>query len=278
MRKNCKRLYSFFLIFCLILCSCGKKPEQQKFTVNKEQEKVLPMEIIPEDEFQGSLLDLRKMYIKNLETNTEIEALEAIQNKIEDLNIKIIFSDIIDDCSQKYIVMPGDTLSKIAKKNGTTVGLIKRANSMDSDLIKINQKLKIHTCPFSVVVDKSQNKLFLKRKGEVIKTYTVSTGKDNSTPVGNFTIGNEKLKDPVWWKAGAVIGPDSEENILGTRWLPLVGKDTNDEDIQGYGIHGTTKPDELGMQVTAGCVRMKNQDVEDLYDLLPVGANVQILD
>jgi lipoprotein-anchoring transpeptidase ErfK/SrfK len=118
-------------------------------------------------------------------------------------------------------------------------------------------------------VDKSQNLLFLKRNGEVVKTYVVSTGKDNSTPIGTFKIVN-KLENPTWYKAGAVIPPDSPDNILGSRWLGF--------DLKGYGIHGTTEPNNLGEQVTLGCVRMKNQEVEELFDIVPLGTEVIIID
>jgi lipoprotein-anchoring transpeptidase ErfK/SrfK len=49
-------------------------------------------------------------------------------------------------------------------------------------------------------------------------------------------------------------------------------------DITGYGIHGTTEPDKIGQQVTAGCVRMRNEEVEELYTLIPVGTEVTIQD
>ena len=47
---------------------------------------------------------------------------------------------------------------------------------------------------------------------------------------------------------------------------------------KGYGIHGTAEPEKLGQQVTAGCVRMKNEEVEELYGILPPGTEVTIVD
>ena len=167
---------------------------------------------------------------------------------------------------------------KIARKFGTTVNLIKRSNNLSSDTIRLGQKLKINTCKFSIVVDKSQNLLFLKKKDEVIKTYSVSTGKDNSTPTGTFYINRDKLINPTWYKTGAIIPPDSPENILGSRWMGLGGVDDGGVEIEGYGIHGTTKPNELGRQITLGCVRMKNEEVEIVYDIVPVGTEVIIID
>jgi len=218
---------------------------------------------------KGRLLEAKRLYKKAQEATKDTGAIAEMQRKIEETNIKILFSPLMDECSAVYVVKPNDSLSKISKKFYTTVALIKRANGLSSDVIRPMQKLKINTNKFSIVVDKSQNLLFLKRKGEIIKTYVVSTGKDNSTPTGNFKIVN-KLKKPVWFKAGAVVSPDSPDNVLGSRWLGL--------DMKGYGIHGTTSPKDLGKQITLGCVRMNNKDVEDLFDIVPLGTEVTIVD
>lgn len=218
---------------------------------------------------QGDILSARALYSQAMENSTSPEEFRRAQARLEEININILFSPAIDDCSQLYEVKPGDTLSKIAKKFGTNVALIKRANALGGDIIRSGQSLKLNTCKFSIVVDKSQNLLLLKRNDEVVKTYVVSTGKNNSTPVGTFKIVN-KLANPTWFKTGAVIDPDSPENILGTRWMGF--------DIKGYGIHGTTEPQFLGTQITLGCVRMRNQEVEELYDIVPVGTEVIIVD
>jgi lipoprotein-anchoring transpeptidase ErfK/SrfK len=218
---------------------------------------------------QGRFIETKALCKKAMESAQDANELKRIQDKLEEVNIKILFSPLLDECSTIYVVEPKDVLSKIAKKFRTTVGLIKRSNNLTSDIIQVGQKLKVTTCAFSLVVDKSQNLLFLKRKGEVVKTYLVSTGKDNSTPVGTFRIVN-KLLNPTWYKTGAVIPPDSPDNILGSRWMGF--------DSKGYGIHGTTEPDNLGKQITLGCVRMRNDDVEELFDIVPVGTEVIIVD
>ena len=218
---------------------------------------------------EGKFTEAKVLYVKAKETVEKASELGKIQGRIEDINIKIIFSSAPDECSTEYTVKPKDALVKIAKKFNTTVGLIKKANGLKSDTIRPGQSLKVNTCRFSIAVDKSQNRLFLKRQGEIVKTYIVSTGKNNNTPVGDFKIVN-KLLNPTWFKTGAVIPPDSPENILGSRWMGF--------DRKGYGVHGTTDPDNLGKQITLGCVRMKNEDVEELFNMVSVGTEVTIVD
>ena len=48
--------------------------------------------------------------------------------------------------------------------------------------------------------------------------------------------------------------------------------------IPGYGIHGTNDESSIGKQLTAGCVRMHNDDVVELYDIVPKGTVVEIID
>jgi len=105
--------------------------------------------------------------------------------------------------------------------------------------------------------------------GQLLKVYPVATGTESNTPLGEFTVAN-KLENPTWFHEGKTYAPGSPENILGTRWLGF-GQ-------EGYGIHGTTDPDSIGKAVSHGCVRMFNEDVEELYQIVPVGTSVSIVD
>ncbi len=220
-------------------------------------------------ESKGDFIAAKQVYQKFLYDHPDAANTDGLQNKIYALNIKILFSPVSTENSQVYTVASGDSLEKIAKKFSTTVELIKKANGLSSNTIRPNLKLKVQNKPFSIAVDKSQNTLTLICEGEVIKVYRVSTGKDNCTPVGKFTIVN-KLIDPPWYSAKGVISSDSPENVLGTRWMGI--------DRPGYGIHGTIDPSSIGSQKTEGCVRMYNSEVEELYSIVPQGTEVTIID
>ncbi|MFC1576974.1 L,D-transpeptidase family protein [Candidatus Omnitrophota bacterium] len=220
-------------------------------------------------EKRGELLKARNAYRRTLEEFPSAEYIEEAKKKYEDLNIKILFSKVKSPESFIYEVKKGDTLGRLAKEFDTTIGLISRTNGLKSDLIRIGQKLKVTKMKFSVVVDKSQNILSLKGDGNVIKTYKVSTGINDSTPMGEFKIVT-KVKDPTWYKEGAVVPPGSPNNILGSRWMGI--------SEPGYGIHGSRDPKSIGKHVTAGCVRMLNDEVEELYTVVPSGTEVVIVE
>lgn len=107
-----------------------------------------------------------------------------------------------------------------------------------------------------IEVDKKRLSLVDCKRGEVVKIYGVATGKANSpTPLGTFRI-IEKAR----WGGG-----------FGSRWLGL------DVPWGKYGIHGTNKPGSIGFNASAGCIRMRNKDVEELYDLVDYNTIVHIV-
>jgi lipoprotein-anchoring transpeptidase ErfK/SrfK len=218
----------------------------------------------------GDLLSAKDTYRKIMEKFPGSLNTEKAQGALENTNIQIMASPIPTPDSVSYEVQTGDTLSKIAKKFSTTQDLIMRSNNLkNAGVVPLGRKLKIHNEKMNIVVDKSMNILTLKSGERIVKTYRVATGINNCTPVGSFKIIN-KIINPPWYTASGVIPPDNPKNILGSRWLGL--------SAQGYGIHGTTEPQSIGNQVTSGCVRMKNSDVEELYSLVPEGTEVVIVD
>jgi len=219
---------------------------------------------------ERKLQEAKDEYQKIITKHPDYDKIEEVQKKLEGINMEIILSNAPSKYNVIHQVQGGDTLGKIALKYGTTVRLIKRKNNLKSDIIRVGQKLTVWTGKFNIFVDKSQNILLLKIGDEIVKVYNVSTGENNSTPVGEFKI-DSRLENPVWFNKGAVVPPESPENVLGSRWL---GFDT----MPGYGIHGTTDPDSIGTQATAGCVRLRNSEVEELFDLIPVGTKVAVVD
>lgn len=259
------------LIVVLVLASfifLAKFKEMASQNRKRVTEEVLFKEVQTQEK-EGRLLKAREICQQLIMDYPEGKLVSEAQKISWDLNTKLLFSPIQTPDAKIYEVQPQDILLKIAKKFGTTVELIMKSNNLKSDLIRPGMKFKISTAKYSVLVDKSQNTLTLKSNDEIFKVYPVSTGADNSTPIGTFKIIN-KIIDPPWYKAGAIVPPGSPKNILGSRWLGF--------SLPGYGIHGTTEPESIGKQVTAGCVRMLNKDVEELYIIVPLGVDVTIVD
>ena len=198
-----------------------------------------------------------------------------------------------------------------------------------------------------LVVSLDENRVWLKRAGEVLYTTEVATGSGKTlvheggtgtyrfdTPRGRLTV-LSKEKDPVWtppdWhfveqarkrgvpmrqlQHGAVITtsdggtistegqdlvkqhPDGRREVLeatdgreivadGQLIVPPLG--TNQRRYagvlgtrrlnlgNGYALHGTNRPETIGRSVSHGCIRLRNEDIVQLYDMVPVGTPVYV--
>ena len=123
--------------------------------------------------------------------------------------------------------------------------------------------------PF-IIVNKSINELAYIDDGKIQKLYPIATGKSQElTPEGIFTF-IVKAKDPYYIKLNIEGG--AKNNPLGSRWMGFDAEETG----RIYGIHGTNAPWLIGEYVTAGCIRLANENVEELYDKIPIGTKVLI--
>lgn len=235
---------------------------------NLADDALLNLAVIHKNE--GKLMEAQGELISILETSPESNILNTVEEELGNVNVALLLSPAITEGTQEYVVKEGDSLFTIAQRFGTTIELIKKCNNLKSDFIKPGEKFKIITEKFSVIVDKSKNILTFKAGERVIKNYPVGTGVKGSTPAGTYIITN-KLVNPPWHKAGEGVIPFGDpRNVLGTRWLGL--------NIVGYGIHGTWEPDSIGKQSSAGCVRLLNSDIEELFQIVPVGTEVMVIE
>jgi hypothetical protein len=118
-----------------------------------------------------------------------------------------------------------------------------------------------------VVVSIPDRKLAVLEGGKVVKVYAIAVGAVSSpSPSGQFTIVCRAAR-PSYKHHGRFV-PPGKNNPLGPRWLGL--------SKAHYGIHGTNDEDSIGRAVSGGCIRMNNQDVEELFAEVEVGDGVEI--
>jgi lipoprotein-anchoring transpeptidase ErfK/SrfK len=123
-----------------------------------------------------------------------------------------------------------------------------------------------------IIINKKTNKLAFFEDGKLIKTYSVATGKTPKlTPEGSFYI-REKIKNRPYYKE-KIRGGDPK-NPLGDRWL---GISASERGSYPYAIHGNNNENSIGKYVSAGCIRMHNNSIRDLYDRIQIKAKVVIV-
>jgi lipoprotein-anchoring transpeptidase ErfK/SrfK len=118
-----------------------------------------------------------------------------------------------------------------------------------------------------LVVSLPDRKLALVENDRVVRLYRVAVGAPSSpSPTGSFTIVS-RVSNPTYYRPGKVIGPGAS-NPIGTRWIGLNQK--------GYGIHGTDEPDSIGSAKSHGCIRLRNADIEKLFERVRPGDVVEL--
>ncbi|WP_111414604.1 L,D-transpeptidase family protein [Billgrantia lactosivorans] len=116
-----------------------------------------------------------------------------------------------------------------------------------------------------------------------VETYPIGIGRDGfNTPLG-ITQTTMRLENPAWYPPRSMreeaaqrgdpppsVVPPGPDNPLGSHAILL--------DLPGYLIHGTNRPDGIGMRASRGCIRMHAEDIEALFEKIPNGTQVNVID
>lgn len=160
------------------------------------------------------------------------------------------------------------------------------------DLDKIKPELRrqevayVTTHPAgTVVVDTPARRLYFVMGNGKAMRYGVGVGRQGLALKGNAYVGR-KAEWPSWTPTPNMIRREPERNLkyaggmpggpnnpLGARALYLY-RDGNDTMFR---LHGTNQPQSIGHAMSSGCIRMLNHDIVDLYQRVPVGARVVVL-
>lgn len=133
----------------------------------------------------------------------------------------------------------------------TVIGCLKNENITNT--VQVNAT----GSKYRIFVDVEESKLYLFENEELVNIYRCSGGKwSTPSPIGTWTITN-KAK----WGEG-----------FGGSWMGL------NVPWGDFGIHGTLDPNSLGWASSHGCIRMDNDEVAELYKIIPIGTKVTIVD
>jgi LysM repeat protein len=215
---------------------------------------------------------------------------DAVKKQMSEINQTLIFSPRQfpkDPLGGVYVVKSGDRLALIGNQHLIPFELLLPLNRMtDARKLRYGQELKVINGPFHAIVTKGKFTLdvYLGAPGgpdsTYITTFPVGLGTDNSTPTGTWAIKN-KVTHPAYFPPeghdGPVLAPDDPKNPLGAYWMGLEGTDGQAVGQRSYGIHGTIDPTSIGKQSSMGCIRLKNEDVEQLYKMLMAGKSTVIV-
>lgn len=153
-----------------------------------------------------------------------------------------------DDCEWLEVYLP-------VRPNGAS-GWVKRAD------------VTVVPNPYRIVADVSGFTLRLLKDGEVVKEVPIAVAADNTPTPGGLYYITELVKTP---NPGGAYGPYA----YGLSGFSEVHQTFNGGPGQ-LGIHGTNQPHLIGQKVSNGCIRLRNEDITELAEVLPLGVPVEI--
>jgi lipoprotein-anchoring transpeptidase ErfK/SrfK len=175
---------------------------------------------------------------------------------------------------------PGRVLSTAAATAAMRTGLAQNRTVVHLAIAPLQPKVTAVTLGSTIVVRVDQNRLFLYKGFNLERSWPVATAKPGFiTPPGQWHIW-QKAEWPTWYNpapdgwasADPLVVPGGIENPMGARGLYLSAPGE-------ILIHGTSPSERssIGHYESHGCIRMLNEDVEQLYPLVSVGTHVLVI-
>lgn len=127
--------------------------------------------------------------------------------------------------------------------------------------------------PLRLVIKLSERRVYIYEKEQIKTSFPVAIGRSGwETPTGKYSV-IQMQHNPVWQHpfTGELVPPGSD-NPLGARWIGFWTDGTN-----YIGFHGTPNEESVGQSVSHGCVRMYNQDVIQLFEMVRIGTTVEVV-
>lgn len=139
-----------------------------------------------------------------------------------------------------------------------------------------------------IVINRAEKRLYYfhtsDETGErLLTTYPIGIGRQGrETPLGSARV-VQKLDNPAWYPTQGVIDDYASRGIALPRVIPPgpdnpLGQHAMVLDLPGYLIHGTHRPDGVGMRVSQGCVRLYPEHIRELIHKVPIGTPVHFVE
>ena len=157
---------------------------------------------------EGKLAEARKLLREQLSLYPNAPQVQAARDLLGEINTRMFFSTDNLFGKTEYVVKRGDSLWRIARKLDSTPAIIKRANELDSNLIHPGDQLLIPDNDFTLTLDLPNQRIVVHHADGFFKQYPIV---DINLPPSNQTHIATKVMATAFWKNGAVISSDAEE-------------------------------------------------------------------
>lgn len=310
----------FFVLFVFCFLKADDKIYLVPLYPDFEELEVVGYDYFPKIEEDKSVRDIKKSE-KKVEEKKENIVKEEKQTTIDKKSLESPIKEVVIDNSSysENLKVTQNTMQEVVKKE-----IVKNSYDLEEEILEasikeFDEKLKndekslslLETLNMSesqtaspkindfrvynyeeILIEVSSKtnimKVFAKEKRDtkLIKTFRVSTGKDNvKKPFGKGKISAISLK-PTWYPTQSTKASFAKKGIILPNVVPYGNKYnymgaakinlTHIVDGQStYRIHGTLNEKTIGTNESAGCIRMRNSEVLELANLLQDFANLK---
>jgi hypothetical protein len=211
----------------------------------------------------------------------------SVKEQLSKLSAQWLFGRTVvpnDTLSESYLVRSGDRLAVIADKYKVPYELLMQINNIsDARSLQAGATIKVVKGPFHAKVYRSAFTMDVYLQNTYVRSYSVGLGKTGrETPTGLWRVRPGGKAYATSWRdpdTGVVYQPDDPDYPLGSRWIALEGLSGEAKGREGFGIHGTKEPDQIGGPGSRGCIRMHNGEAIQVYNMLvPALSQVEVID
>ncbi|MEM9883266.1 MAG: L,D-transpeptidase family protein [Planctomycetota bacterium] len=204
---------------------------------------------------------------------------DAVRARLDEVNQTLFWSPDVaegDPIASLYTVQSGELLGRIGANHRVPYQLLERINGIRATSLQADRSIKVVRGPLHARVTKHDflmDVFALTPDGEPVYLahFPVGLGENDKTPPGNWQVTRaSKTVNPDWRddENNRYYPPDDPENPIGEFWIAIHGLDASNRGKRGFGIHGTIDPDSIGTEASRGCIRLADDDIELVFDLL----------
>jgi hypothetical protein len=233
------------------------------------------------------IIRVRDELNKLLRIATTPEQRQKIKDEMAKLSKDWLFGPAVfpgDRLCDTYTVRSGDVLDIIGRRMKVPYEILMQINNIPRpQALQAGRAIKVIHGPFHAKVNRPAFTLDLYLQDTYVRSFKVGVGKPGfETPTGLWRVQEHgKLIQPPWTDpdTGRLYKASDPDYPLGARWIGLDGMDGLARGRTGFALHGTKDPDQIGTAGSRGCIRMYNDDVVLMYNLLaPLYSQVEVFE
>jgi len=256
------------------------EPSREAATLIAEAEAFL-------SEQPGNIIEARDKLNQALRIPMSPQQRLSVKNQLSELSNEWLLSRTVlpdDPLCESYQVRSGDLLTTIGKKFNVPFEILMTINNISRpESLPAGKPIKVIKGPFHAKVYRSTFTMDVYLQNTYVRSFKVGLGKPGrETPTGIWRLRPGGKAHATSWRdpdSGRVYQPEDQDYPLGSRWMALDGLRGEAKDRDGFGIHGTIEPEQIGTASSRGCIRLHNGEVIKVYNMLVDGlSQVEVVD